>query len=672
MNKKQELNQIAITSPDGREARLIELRRLFPDLFDGEGALDEKALRQLITEEVGHVTERFRFEWAGKTQSKRFAFAPSKATLVYDPERSVNADGTENKIGETLADNTSQNLIIEGDNLEVLKLLQASFFEKVKCIYIDPPYNTGSDFIYPDDFTETVKDYWESNGTLKEGARLVALPETSGRRHSAWLSMIYPRMLLARNLLRSDGALLISLDDNEIHNMRRLMDEVFGEENFVNCVAVKMSEASGVKMAHVKKRLPKLKEYILIYRKSSDFTLNPIKERSDTWNEEYQYFLADFDISQSLKLKEILEVEDPKNSDIEKADDILKSAKIISAKQAFSESGDDDFEAWRWENAWRIIQAVGSSSVRKLALKSGKDDSQDIRALKSPRGLIYLYKTGFNKETKSPRIQIAFADDNLEQTRGDFWADIKTTGGIGQEGGIIFPNGKKPQKLLRRIVEACTSNNTDDVVMDFFAGSGSMGQAVIEQNIEDGGRRNFVLVQVPEIIDAADELYELGFKTISQVCIERVKNIDPKSAISGFRVLSLTNSYFPHNTFHPDPDKTEEENIKALETHLKAAAQLRLFEEDEFNNVVTEIALKNGFGLFYTLERLEDFTANAVYRLAGNDKDAILCLDAQLDGGTIEALKEHSDDQLIVLKAALDTTKKFELQTAFADNLWVV
>lgn len=135
MNQEQEPNQIALTSPDGREARLAELRRLFPDLFDGEGVLDEKALRQLISEEVGHITERFRFEWAGKAQSKRFAFAPSKATLVYDPARSVNADGTPSKAGETLQDNTSRNLIIEGDNLEALKLLFASYQESVKCIY---------------------------------------------------------------------------------------------------------------------------------------------------------------------------------------------------------------------------------------------------------------------------------------------------------------------------------------------------------------------------------------------------------------------------------------------------------------------------------------------------------------------------------------------------------
>lgn len=155
MSQEQEPKQISITSPDGREARIAELRRLFPDLFDGEGVLDEKALRQLVSEEAGHVTERFRFEWAGKAQSKRFAFAPSKATLIYDPERSVNADGTPNKAGDKLTENTSKNLVIEADNLEALKLLFSSYQESVKCIYIDPPYNKDADVIYPDDYSET-------------------------------------------------------------------------------------------------------------------------------------------------------------------------------------------------------------------------------------------------------------------------------------------------------------------------------------------------------------------------------------------------------------------------------------------------------------------------------------------------------------------------------------
>jgi len=229
MSQEQEPNQIAITSPNGREARLAELRRLFPDLFDGEGVLDENALRQLAIEEAGHVTERFRFEWAGKAQSKRFAFAPSKATLIYDPARSVNADGTASKADERLTENTSQNLLIEGDNLEVLKQLQASYFEKIKCIYIDPPYNTGSNYIYPNDYSQDRKSYWEESGSVRNGVKLVANTENSGRFHSNWLSMMQPRLLLAKNLLKEDGILICAIDENELATLSLLLKEIFGE-----------------------------------------------------------------------------------------------------------------------------------------------------------------------------------------------------------------------------------------------------------------------------------------------------------------------------------------------------------------------------------------------------------------------------------------------------------
>lgn len=284
MSQEKEPKQISITSPDGREARIAELRRLFPDLFDGEGVLDEKALRQLVSEEAGHVTERFRFEWAGKAQSKRFAFAPSKATLIYDPARSVNADGTTNKTSDTLADNTSQNLIIEGDNLEVLKLLQASYFEKVKCIYIDPPYNTGKDFIYPDDYSQTRIDYWKSDGSIKEGIKLKAVTETSGRRHSEWLNFMQSRLLSAKNLLSESGVVLISIDDTEHSNLKKLCDEVFGEENFINNIVWHKKYAA----SNDAKYLSDVHDFILVYAKNKQIWRPNLFQRPDELNAKYK------------------------------------------------------------------------------------------------------------------------------------------------------------------------------------------------------------------------------------------------------------------------------------------------------------------------------------------------------------------------------------------------
>ncbi len=220
---KADLNQHLVTSPDLNQEQLETLKELFPDLFTDEGELDPAALHQLVS---GEVTgrEQYAFTWRGKARSKRHAFTPSRAALTYDPERSVNPDKADG------------NMIIEGENLEVLKLLVSAYREKIKCIYIDPPYNTGGDFIYSDNYTRDRKEYWEENGTYKDGVKMDTNPETSGRYHSDWLSMIYSRLLIARQLLRDDGVIYTSIDDNEVHNLRKIMDEVFGEENFVSSV----------------------------------------------------------------------------------------------------------------------------------------------------------------------------------------------------------------------------------------------------------------------------------------------------------------------------------------------------------------------------------------------------------------------------------------------------
>ncbi len=207
-------------TPDVNDERLQTLRRLFPDWFTQEGKLDINEVKKAAGSQDTGETERYEFRWFGKSAAKRNAFSPTRATLHYDPTRSVNADKTEN-------------IIIEGENLEVLKILQQGYREKVKCIYIDPPYNTGEDFLYDDDFKEGKEAYWEHTGVKKEGVTLDTNTVNEGRFHSNWLDMMYPRLLVARTLLRPDGVIFISMDDHEIHHLRKICDEIFGEENFV-------------------------------------------------------------------------------------------------------------------------------------------------------------------------------------------------------------------------------------------------------------------------------------------------------------------------------------------------------------------------------------------------------------------------------------------------------
>jgi adenine-specific DNA-methyltransferase len=658
MNKEQEPNQIALTSPDGKEARLAELRRLFPDLFDGEGALDEKALRQLVSDEAGHIRERFRFEWAGKAQSKRFAFAPSKATLVYDPERSVNADGTASKPGESLQDNTSQNLLIEGDNLEVLKQLQASYFEKVKCIYIDPPYNTGSNYIYPNDYSQDRKTYWEDSGTVREGVKLVANPESSGRFHSNWLNMMQPRLLLARKLLRSDGVLICAIDENELDTLSLLLKEVFGEgeyEHFYASVQHNPRGQQGENFSYTN-------EYVIFVYPSdgkviADRKLSP--EEVD-WSQFRNWG------GESLRT-------DAKNCFYPV---IVEGEKVVG----FGEVCADDFHPRQTEIAGgkAYVYPIDNDGVERkwrYARQSVDDISHLLRARKTDSG--YQIELGKDFGTYKSLWTDTRYDSNEYGT--------KVLNELVPDAGFTYP---KSLWSVYDAISTAVENDKSAIVMDFFAGSGTTGHAVMQKNKDDGGNRKYICVQVPEVIvptgnknqkEKMQRAIDAGYKTIFDITRDRLLRAGHKLhgenafvGDTGFRVMALRASNFPQNTFTPDPTKSEIENLKALDDHLQAAAQLRLFGDDGFHSVVTEIALKNGFGLFYTLERLDDLSKNTVYRMQGNDKDAILCLDGELQGETLEALKAYSDNQLIVLKAALDTTKKFELQTAFQDNLWVV
>ena len=210
---------ISVQTTDWNKERLETLKKLFPDLFTSEGKLNADELKKLIDPKSINETERYEFRWFSKSQAKRNAFTPSNATLVYDEKRSVNP-------------NQTQNLIIEGENLEVLKLLSEAYREKIKCIYIDPPYNTGKDFVYSDNFSQNKKAYWEDAGITQDGIKIDTNTETDGRYHSNWLNMMYSRLLMARALLKPDGVIFISIDDNEVHNLRKLCDEVFGEDNF--------------------------------------------------------------------------------------------------------------------------------------------------------------------------------------------------------------------------------------------------------------------------------------------------------------------------------------------------------------------------------------------------------------------------------------------------------
>jgi len=411
--------------------------------------------------------------WIGKDNRPRL----EPRILIEEPELSHHA--STRREGDIF-----DNMLIHGDNLLALKALETdqSILGKVKCIYIDPPYNTGSAFEHYDD----------------------------GLEHSAWLSLIRERAVILRNLLSDDGLFFAQIDDNEFPYFAVLLDEVFGRSNRINVIAVKMSEASGVKMSHVDKKLPKLKEYILVYRKVTTPPLKIEKTPVGAWNEEYKTLLHGVSEGDLEILKEIIDQESCTQADVDKCNEILKPATTQSLSAYFKENEVKlkDQEQFKFDNAWKIIQAVGSSSVLTLA-KSLPKLPQEISAGLSARGLVYLYKSDFDESAKQPRIQVIFADANLLRNPGDFWTDIKTTGGVGQEGGVLFPNGKKPEALIKRIIGMCS--NPGDLVLDSFAGSGTTGAVAHKMGrrwimVELGEHaKTHIVPRMQKVIDGADK-----------------------------------------------------------------------------------------------------------------------------------------------------------------------
>lgn len=417
--------------------------------------------------------QKLELTWIGKENRPRL----EPRILLEDPEKSYHAQ-------KRITDNDQfDNRLIFGDNLLALKAIQQEFSGKIKCIYIDPPYNTGSAFEHYDD----------------------------GLEHSLWLSLMRERLEMLHRLLCDDGgSIWVQIDDNEMAYLAVLMDEVFGRQQRLNTIAVKMSEVSGVKMAHADRKLPKLKEYIIGYAKNTPPKLNIEKIAAEKWNEEYKTLLLGIERESLAELKNLCSAGGAAGSDVDQCIKTLKEAQLKSLSLYFKEQGipAEHQASWKYENAWRIVQAVGSSSVFRLASNNTKGIDQEVTASLSSTGLIYLHLSKFDRSAKQPRIQIIFADENLMRSPGDFWTDIRTTGGVGQEGGVLFANGKKPEALIKRIIGMCTQAN--DIVLDSFAGSGTTGAVAHKMGrrwimVELGEHcHTHIIPRLKKVIDGAD------------------------------------------------------------------------------------------------------------------------------------------------------------------------
>ncbi len=619
-------------SNDWNKERLETLKKMFPDLFTNEGKLNINELKKVVDPESISETERYEFRWFGKSAAKRKAFSPSNATLVFDEKRSVNSSETDN-------------LIIEGENLEVLKLLSTAYREKVKCIYIDPPYNTGKDFVYSDNYSQDKKAYWEDAGVTEEGLKIDTNTETDGRYHSNWLNMMYSRLLIARQLMREDGAIFISIDENEVHHLRKLCEEVFGEENFLDCIVWQKTFAP----KNDSKYFSSEHEYLLVFLKSKEaFEIN-LLERGEKQNARYAN--PDNDPRGEWISTDLLRMEHRDNSVYEIVSPTGKVWKPLPGT------------SWRHPEK-EMLELIANNEVMFGA--DGNSKPRRKRFLKD-------VKQGVVTQTIWKHDEVGHTQDAKQSLNKIF-------------DGIPTFDTPKPIGLIQRCIKLASSE--DDLILDFFSGSGATGHSVLELNKEDNGNRKFILVQIPEATDEKSEAYKAGYKKISDITIERNKRVveriieekkkeqpdlftngHKENAIKGlgFKVFKLVKSNFPRVEFAPDPEKTTEENIELLKKYIKdkEAQLITAFNRDE---LVTEILIKNGFTLNYTLTKQEEFKKNEIFFATDGEKETLICLDISIDMETVEHFKKHNTQKFICLERALDTTKKWNLKHYLGDK----
>jgi adenine-specific DNA-methyltransferase len=606
---------------------LDKLQTLFPDIFT-EGKIDMEKFKATFSNDINFANERYVLNWAGKSDAFKVLQIPTTATLKPQPDQSVNFD-------------TTQNIFIEGENLEVLKVLQKSYYGKVKCIIIDPPYNTGNDsFIYPDSFKENKAEYEKRIGDKDEEGYLMKEglfrknSKDSGHYHSNWLSMMYPRLFLAKNLLRDDGVIFVHIDNNEIHNLRLLMNEIYGEENFIECITWN-------------KRVPKndkgignIHEYILIYVKDNSLKHEFLMQKNG---------LEDIDeLVQKLKKKKV------ELSEAEEEIQKLYNKKGYDRGITLYNSLDKDFRLWgkinmSWPNADTFgprydVKHPKSGKIVKVPDRgwrwkqetfneaAGIVDGKYKSILELHDGTFMCGKIWFDKDENTQPSSINYLDE-VDSLLLRSILSLKSDGGIEVEklfeGKSIF-SYPKPTSLVSLLIKSLVSND-NGIILDFFSGSGTTAHSILQLNQEDNKNRKFILVQLPELCEENSEAFKAGYKTIADISKDRIRrvikkieteNSKPKQlgidigtssvgwAITGesnknldlgFKVFKLSSSNFK---IWRGSEITEENLVEQLDAFTNPVR-----EDSKKDNMLFELILKAGYLLTDKIEVKEKFYA---------------------------------------------------------------
>lgn len=580
-------------TPDITEENIKKLKEIFPDVFT-EGKVDFDKLQQVLGNYVETSKERYNFTWNGKSKALRLSQTPSTGTLRPCKEESKDWD-------------TTQNLYIEGDNLEVLKLLQKSYHGKIKMIYIDPPYNTGNDFVYPDNFSDSIENYKVITGQVdSEGKNISSNSETSGRYHTDWLNMMYPRLRLARNLLSEDGVIFISIDDNEIENLKKICNEVFGEENFIACVIWERAYSP----VNLKKHFSESHDYALCYSKLIDNCICNGLQRSDDANERYKnpdndprglWKSADLSVGPAIREK-LYEIITPSGRKVYPPEGRC----WVYTKERFQEMLIDN-RIWFGESGNNV------PSVKKFLT--------EVKNTMTPMTIWKYTEVGHSQDAAKQLIKLF--------------------------DGKSYFDYPKSIELIKRMIELYSDKNS--IILDFFSGSSTTAHAVMQLNSEDAGNRKFIMVQLPEPCDEKSEAYKAGYKNICEIGKERIrragekikkeKGLESLNLDIGFKVLKLDSSNI--KKWQPDYENLELSLTDYINNFVDGRTEL---------DVVYEIMLKYGLNLTYSVDE-HIINSKKVYSIGFGM--LIICLDNEITidvaNGILNLVKELTPESTRVV-----------------------
>jgi len=611
-----------------------DLKNVFPEVFEDNKVNFEKLKSLLSGEIIEKEDDRFYFNWAGKNNLHKIIQSPAYGTLKPDKERSIDFDNTEN-------------VVIVGENLETLKLLLKPYFGKVKMVYIDPPYNTGKDFIYRDNFKEPLKDYLEKTGQIdSEGKKLTTNTEASGRYHSDWLNFIYPRLFLARSLLRDDGVIFISIDDNEVHNLRKIMDEIFGEENFVASIIWHSKGGAGTDP----KTLSIETEYVLLYAKNkANLKLNKYTYDTSDYNSKDEYF-------EERGFYKLNKLDRKSLGYIPSLDFPIEVNGLIAVPGGTEKENKRKIWRWRWSKGkvdWGIKKGF-------IVLKEDKS------------GVVNAYYKIYEKvDNEGNPIERTRPYDNLVPdgiTTSDGTAEIEDIF------GLRIMDYPKPTELMSHLIKIASDANS--LTLDFFAGSGTTGHAVWDLNKEDGGNRKFILVQLDE--EVQDEEIKKEFPSVADICIERLKRVSEKYKKEneskliknseqdlGFKVFRLAQSNFNlKDEFEIQEGQDAEDLKKKYLEWLGMFVDQPLVSGWKEIEVIYEVMLKEGLNLNSKIETIKIKDDEFYYvKDEIQNLDFYITLKDKFSPETIEEIRtsKYKGKMFVFLDSALTDSNKINL-----------